>query len=298
MIRPREWIGLLGVLVALVLGFGAATDHFLTWTTAVAIANQAPESLIVATGMTLVVITGGIDLSVGSMLASGAAPLPLAAVAGVLVGTACGAANGWMTTRWQLPSFVVTLAMLEIARGATYLVTDSQTRYLGTSVDPVTSELAFGLRLPVLVAVVVVIAGQLLLTRVSLGRYLVAVGANDEAAHLAGVSPRRVRTVAFTLAGAMAGVAAVLQAGRLAAADPNAGIGLELEAIAAVVIGGASLMGGRGTIWGTLVGLFLIQTLNNGLDLLLVPSYWQSVIKGGLIAAAVAVDVFVSRRRI
>ena len=308
MIRPREWIGLLGVLVALVLGFGAATDHFLTWTTAVAIANQAPESLIVATGMTLVVITGGIDLSVGSilalsaavmgtMLASGAAPLPLAAVAGVLVGPACGAAYGWMTSRWQLPSFVVTLARLEIARGATYLVTDSQTRYLGTSVDPVTSELAFGLRLPVLVAVVVVIAGQLLLTRVSLGRYLVAVGANDEAAHLAGVSPRRVRTVAFTLAGAMAGVAAVLQAGRLAAADPNAGIGLELEAIAAVVIGGTSLAGGRGSVVTSALGALVIAVLGAGLAHMGVQEPTRRIVTGLVIAGAAVTDYYRRRGR-
>jgi ribose transport system permease protein len=307
-IRPREWIGLLGVLVALVLGFGAATDHFLSWTTAVAIANQAPESLIIATGMTLVVITGGIDLSVGSilalsaavmgtMLASGAAPLPLAAVAGVLVGTACGAANGWMTTRWQLPSFVVTLAMLEIARGATYLVTDSQTRYLGTSVDPVTSELAFGLRLPVLVAVVVVIAGQLLLTRVSLGRYLVAVGANDEAAHLAGVSPGRVRTLAFTLAGAMAGIAAVLQAGRLAAADPNAGIGLELEAIAAVVIGGTSLAGGRGSVVTSALGALVIAVLGAGLAHMGVQEPTRRIVTGLVIAGAAVTDYYRRRGR-
>ncbi len=306
MTRPKEWIGLLGVLAALIVGFGAATDHFLSWTTGVAIANQAPDALIVATGMTLVVITGGIDLSVGSvlalsaavmgtLLAHGVAPLPVAALASVAVGATCGIANGWMTTRWRLPSFVVTLAMLEIARGATYLVTDSQTRYLGMSVDVITSEVAFGIRLPILAAVVVVVAGQLLLTRVAIGRYFVAVGANDEAAHLAGVSPRRVRTVAFTLAGALAGVAAVLQAGRLAAADPNAGIGLELEAIAAVVIGGTSLAGGRGSVVGSALGALIIAVLGAGLAHMGVQEPTRRIVTGLVIVGAAVTDYY--RRR-
>ena len=201
----REWLGLAGALVLLVIGFSLATDHFFSWTTMVALANQAPEALLLATGMTLVVLTGGIDLSVGSVLAlsaaifgtvveTGAAGPPAAAVRGAGGWRRCGVANGWLSSRWQLPSFIVTLAMLEIARGATYLVTESQTRYLGARVDAIASEVIGGLRAPVLVAIAVVVAGQWALTHTVFGRHIVAVGANDEAARLAGIDPRRVRT--------------------------------------------------------------------------------------------------------
>ena len=304
--RIGEWVGLSAVLVLLVAGFGAVTDHFLSWTTAVAIANNAPETLVVATGMTLVVVTGGIDLSVGSVMALSAAvmgtlltvhaaPLPLAAIAAVATGALCGLLNGWTTTRWSLPSFVVTLAMLEAARGATYLVTGSQTLYLGTAVDAVTVPIAAGIRLPVLVALTAVIAGQLLVSRVVLGRHLLAVGANSEAARLAGIDPKRVRTAAFTLSGAAAGLAAVLHAGRLAAADPNAGIGLELEAIAAVVIGGASLAGGRGTVAGAALGALVIAVLGAGLAHMGVQEPTRRIVTGLVIAGAAIADYY--RRR-
>ncbi|HEX7087491.1 MAG TPA: ABC transporter permease [Vicinamibacterales bacterium] len=308
--RPRrrrgEWAGLTLVLVLLVAAFGAITEHFLSWTTAVAIANNAPEALIVAAGMTLVVVTGGIDLSVGSVLALSAAvmgtlltragiPLPLAAAGAIATGAACGFINGWTTTRWRLPSFVVTLAMLEAARGATYLVTQSQTLYLGTAVDPITVPVAAGIRLPILTAIAIVIGGQLLLDRMVLGRHLLAVGANSEAARLAGIDPGRVRTAAFTMSGAAAGLAAVLQAGRLAASDPNAGIGLELEAIAAVVIGGASLAGGRGTIAGAALGALVIAVLGAGLAHLGVQEPTRRIVTGLVIAGAAIADYY--RRR-
>ena len=250
----REWLGLAGALVLLAIGFSLATDHFFSWITLVALANQAPEALLLATGMTLVVLTGGIDLSVGSVLAlsaatfgtaltSGYVGLPGAACASLLVGAGCGVANGWLSSRWRIPSFIVTLAMLEIARGATYLVTESQTRYLGVRVDAIATDVIAGLRAPVLVAIAVVIIAQWALTHTVLGRQIVAVGANDEAARLAGIDPRRVRTIAFTLCGALAGLAAIAQTGRLAAADPNAAMGLELEA--AVGIRAADQVGVR-----------------------------------------------------
>ena len=168
-----EWRGLLVALAALIAAFSLLTNHFFSWTTLLALANQAPEGLLLATGMTLVVITGGIDLSVGSVLALAAAvaglvliewqsPLIVAAAAALGVGVACGWVNGWLSTRWQLPSFIATLAMLEMARGATYLVSESQTRYLGARVDILGAEVFAGLRVPVLVAILVVVAAHLL----------------------------------------------------------------------------------------------------------------------------------------
>lgn len=302
----REWLGLAAALVLLVTGFSLVTDHFFSWTTMVALANQAPEALLLATGMTLVVLTGGIDLSVGSVLALGAATfgtllasgslgLPAAAAVAVLVGVGCGAINGVLSARWRIPSFIVTLAMLEIARGATYLVTESQTRYLGPRVDAITSEVAFGLRAPVIVAIVVVVAAQWALTHTVLGRHIVAVGANAEAAHLAGIDPKRVRTIAFTICGALAGLAAVAQTGRLSASDPNAGIGLELEAIAAVVIGGTSLAGGRGAVATSALGAMVMAVLGAGLAQMGVQEPTRRLTTGAVIIAAAAADVW--RRR-
>ncbi len=305
MIARRDWLGLAVALALLVAVFAVATDHFWSWTTLVALANQAPEALLLATGMTLVVLTGGIDLSVGSVLALGsavfgvaiAAQWPLGAAAGAAVGVAtiCGVANGWLSARWGLPSFIATLAMLEIARGATYLITESQTRYLGARVDAVTTEVAAGLRLPILIAVAVVIVAQWALTHTVAGRQIVAVGANAEAARLAGIDPGGVRLMAFILCGLLAGVAAVMQAGRLSAADPNAGVGLELEAIAAVVIGGTSLAGGRGAVITSALGAVVIAVLGAGLAQLGVQEPTRRLMTGAVIVVAASADAW--RRR-
>ncbi len=305
MIARRDWLGLAVALALLVAVFAVATDHFWSWTTLVALANQAPEALLLATGMTLVVLTGGIDLSVGSVLALGSAvfgvaiaaqwPLGPAAGAAVGVATICGVANGWLSARWGLPSFIATLAMLEIARGATYLITESQTRYLGARVDAVTTEVAAGLRLPILIAVAVVIVAQWALTHTVAGRQIVAVGANAEAARLAGIDPGGVRLMAFILCGLLAGVAAVMQAGRLSAADPNAGVGLELEAIAAVVIGGTSLAGGRGAVITSALGAVVIAVLGAGLAQLGVQEPTRRLMTGAVIVVAASADAW--RRR-
>jgi ribose transport system permease protein len=308
MTNRRDWLGLGAALALLIAGFSLLTEHFFSWTTAVALANQMPEALLLATGMTIVVITGGIDLSVGSVLAlsaavfgtlleSGPVGLPWAAAAAVGVGTACGLANGWLSTRWRIPSFIVTLAMLEMARGATYLVTESQTRYLGMKVDAVTADVVAGVRVPALVAIAIVVAGQWMLTRSALGRQIVAVGANDEAARLAGIDPRRIRLVAFAVCGALAGAAAIAQAGRLAAADPNAGAGLELEAIAAVVIGGTSLAGGRGAVATSALGAVIIAVLGAGLAQMGVQEPTRRLTTGAVIVAAAGLDMWRRRNR-
>jgi ribose transport system permease protein len=303
-----EWQGLLGALAVLVAAFSLLTNHFFSWTTLLALANQAPEILLLATGMTLVVITGGIDLSVGSVLALSAAvagvglaewqlALPVAAAAALGVGIACGWLNGWLSTRWRLPSFIATLAMLEMARGATYLVSESQTRYLGARLDGIGGEALAGLRFPVLAAVLVVVAAHLMLTRSVLGRQIFAVGANDEAARLAGIDTHRVRVIAFAASGALAGLAAIAQAARLSAADPNAGIGLELEAIAAVVIGGASLSGGRGSVIASAIGAMVMAVLGAGLAQMGVQEPTRRLTTGAVIVVAATVDIWRQRRR-
>jgi ribose transport system permease protein len=197
--------------------------------------------------------------------------------------------------QWQLPTFLVTLGMLEMARGATYLLTNSRTIYLGTRVDVLNRDLVAGLGAPILVAGAVVAGGQFLLQRMVLGRELLAIGSNREAAHLAGINPGRVTLTAFTISGALAGLAAIAQAARLAAVDPNAGIGLELDAIAAVVIGGTSLSGGRGSVVASALGALVILVLGGGLAQLGVQEPTRRLVTGGVIVAAAIVDRYRTR---
>jgi ribose transport system permease protein len=302
-----EYAGLAGVLVLLLAGFGLSTDHFLTPTTIRTIANQLPDVLLVATGMTLVIITGGIDLSVGSVLAlSGAVlgvaladwhlSLPAAMLLAGATGAACGALNGVFVTRWALPSFIVTLGMLEIARGAAYLVTASQTKYIGGPVEQVASPVVAGLGAPFFIAVCVVAAGQFVLDRTVFGRHVVAVGANEAAAWLSGIDPKPVRLAVFTIAGALSAGAAIAQSARLASVDPNAGIGLELQAIAAVVIGGTSLMGGRGSVVKTAFGVLIIAVLGAGLAQVGVQEPTRRLVTGSVIVASAVLDYYRTRR--
>jgi ribose transport system permease protein len=294
------------VLVGLVVVFGAATDHFISPVTFRALANQMPDALLLATGMTLVIAAGGIDLSVGSVLAlSGAVgglalagwgwPLPLAMVAALGAGAACGLVSGWVTVRWALPSFLVTLAMLEMARGGAYLVTSSQTIYLGSAVDALNVAAPGGLRAPIVAACIAVAAGEFTLRQTVFGRQILAVGSNAEAARLAGISPERVRAATFVLSGGLAAAAALAQTARLSAADPNAGSGAELEAIAAVVIGGTSLAGGRGSVLMSALGVAVIAVLGGGLAQLGVQEPTRRLVTGGVIVGAAIIDYY--RRR-
>jgi ribose transport system permease protein len=270
-------------------------------TTARSLANQAPDGLLLATGMTFVILTGGIDLSVGSVLGlAGAvfgvlivkagAPLAVAVLGAVATGALCGLTSGWVSVRWRLPSFIVTLAMLEMARGATYLVTHSQTLYLGSAVDAITVNISGGVGAPIVLAIAIVAASQYLLSHIVFGRRIFAVGVNAEAARLAGIDPGRVRIAVFAISGALAGAAAVTQASRLSAADPNAGMGLELEAIAAVVIGGASLTGGRGSVISSALGALVMLVLGAGLAQMGVQEPTRRLVTGAVIVTAAVVD--------
>ena len=217
------------------------------------------------------------------------AALPLAILAGAL----CGWANGWVTVRFAVPSFIVTLGMMQIARGLAYLGTDSQTKYIGAPVEWLGAPISgLGISWAFLFAVVVVIIGQLVLRRTVFGRYVMVIGATEEAATYSGVNVRPIKIAVFAIAGALAGLGAAFDSSKLAAIDPNAGTGLELSAIAAVVIGGTSLMGGRGSVIGSFIGVLIIATLSAGLAQLGATEPVKFLITGIVIVAAVIIDAW------
>ena len=298
-----DYAGMAVALVVLLIVFGIAAENFFTLTTFRTIANQIPDTAVAAVGMTFVLIIAGIDLSVGSVLAlSGAVlglalvhwrlPLVVAVPICLLVGLACGAANGAVIIRWRLPSFIVTLGMLEAARGAAYLATQSRTIYIGGPVEVITETTILGLSLPFIVAIVIVAAGQLALARTVFGRYLVAIGTNEEAVRLSGIDPRPYKLAVFVLAGLLAAVAAVIQTARMSSANPNTAIGFELQVIAAVVIGGTSLMGGRGSVVRSFFGVLVIAVLGAGLAQVGAQEYTKRLITGCVIVAAVILDQY------
>ncbi len=298
-----DYAGLTAVLLGMILFFGLQTEHFLSMATFRTIANQIPDAVIIAVGMTYVLIIAGIDLSVGSVLALGAAvlgvclvkwgwPLAMAIPMCLAVGLLCGALNGFMTIRWQLPSFIVTLGMMEAARGGAYLVTNSKTQYIGSSIERVAEANVAGLSLPFLLAMLVVVLAQTLLSGTVFGRHMFAVGANEESARLSGIRVRSVKFAVFAISGFLAALASIIHCSRLTAADPNSGAGYELQAIAAVVIGGTSLMGGRGSVINTFFGVVIIAVLENGLVQIGAQEPIKRLVTGAVIVIAVIVDYY------
>ncbi len=301
-----DYFGLLLFLAVLFVGFGLASRRFLSLGVLRTIANQVPHSVVLAVAMTYVLIIAGIDLSVGSVLALSCAvlgvvvqkahlPLVVGVVACVGIGTLCGAINGALTIAWRLPSFIVTLGMLEMARGGAYLVTTMRSVDI-PKVEVLAWEPFLGLSLPFLVAIAVVVVGQFVLSKTVFGRYMVAIGTNEEAVRLSGIDPRPVKLAVFALSGFLAGVAAVLHAARLPSANPNIGQGYELEAIAATVIGGTSLMGGRGSVVASFLGVLIMAVLLFGLAAVGVPEEYKRMVTGAVIIAAVVADYY--RRRL
>jgi ribose transport system permease protein len=273
-------------------------------------AYGAPEGFsrsFIAIGMTFVLIIGGIDLSVGSVLALGAGILGVAIVQWhwplwaaiclcILSGALCGLLNGFLTIRFQLPSFIVTLGLMEAARGATYLVTNWQTMYIGPAVEAIDNVSVLGLSLPFLVAITLAIVAQLVLTGSVFGRYSIALGTNEEAVRLSGIDTRPIKLAVFTLSGALAALGGVSYCAQLSSADPNGGSGFELAAIAAVVIGGTSLMGGRGSVINSLFGVLVIAVLETGLAQIGAQESVKRMVTGGVIIIAVIVDFYRTRR--
>jgi ribose transport system permease protein len=283
--------------------------HFLEWSNLSSVIRQTAVINIMALGMTMVIISGGIDLSVGSTLAMGGflgclamskgLPIPAAVALGIGVGGLCGLANGFMTTRLKINSFIVTLGTLGMFRGLTLIFAN------GLPVHELPGGFSFlgeGTLLYVpFVLWVLLICGLLvhfILEHTKLGRYAFAIGSNPDAAYYAGIPVAFHVTAVYAICGALTGLAGMIEASRLASAQPTAGQGYELQAIAAVVIGGGSLRGGEGSVLGTLVGAFIMGLLSNGSDLLGVSPYWQQVIIGAIIILAVSVDELRKRRTV
>jgi ribose transport system permease protein len=285
--------GLIVIVLSLV------SDRFLTVDNGLNVLRQISINLCLSIGMTLVILSGGIDLSVGSVLAlSGAVAAGLLKNGLVLFGsgymvefTPLGWFNGFVITRFGLPPFVATLGMLSIARGLTMLWTGGfPITGLGPEFGFIGTGYWLGVPMPVWISAALVAVFVVITKRTRFGRYLYAVGGNERAATLSGLNINRVKTTVYLLGGALAAVAGLMVTARSDAADPNAGAGYELNSIAAVVIGGTSLSGGRGSILGTVLGCLIIGVLDNGLVLLNVSAYWQQVIKGCVILLAVAID--------
>ena len=296
------------VLLVVMFYFSIRNPNFATLPNFRTIMIAAAPFALITLGQTLVILTGGIDLSVGSIIAlttmTGAKlvvdhphQLVLSIFAAVFVGFLAGLVNGVVVSYLNVTPFVATLGMLTVASGLAYVIGQgAPINGLPDSWGKIANSKFLGFQSPVFIMVAGFIILGIVMTRTSFGLRIYAVGGNRVAAEVAGVNPRRILIYVYSISGTLAGISGVILSSRVISGPPNLGSGYELGAIAAVVIGGASLMGGRGTIWGSLLGLFLIQTLNNGLDILLIPAYWQSVISGVLIVSAVAVDVWATKR--
>ncbi|MEY3109646.1 MAG: hypothetical protein RL079_331 [Verrucomicrobiota bacterium] len=293
--------GLLLVILLVGLFLSLSTDSFMSVANLTNVARQVSINGILAVGVTFVLLTGGVDLSLGSVVAlSGVACATFAhpgdhsvfvpIAVGLLTGAACGLVNGTLVTLGGVAPFIVTLGMMTIARGLALIFSG------GRPVADMSNELTalagdlFGIPIPVLCFAGVAAAAWFFLRNFRLGRHIYAVGGNENAARAAGVPVEKVKLFAYGLCGLLTGLAGVVLAARITTGQPNAGQAYELDAIAAVVIGGTSLAGGVGTITGTLLGVLLIGVINNGLDLQGVSSYYQAVIKGVIIVGAVWLD--------
>ncbi|HVL66166.1 MAG TPA: ABC transporter permease [Vicinamibacterales bacterium] len=300
-------VGPLLGLGTLIVGLSFASPHFLTVENLLNVLRQSSINAILALGQLLVIITAGIDLSIGSILGVTNVTLalllvsgwhPLAACAAALgLGLGIGLMNGLLLTKLRLPHpFISTLGTMNVGRGAALLLAGGvPISGLPGGFREATASNAFGLPMPVLIAGAVYLAAHVFLTRTVWGRDLYAIGGNREAARLAGIPVERRLNLAYALSGLAAAVAAIVLAGRMNSGFPLAGSGAELDAIAAAIIGGASFFGGVGTVGGTLIGALIIGFLRNGLNLLDVSAYWQMIVIGCVIVAAVAMDVLRQR---
>lgn len=299
LIAIKSW-GLVIALVVIGAVLSFAKPNFLTVPNLVNVIRQISINGILAVGVTFVLLTGGVDLSLGSLVAlTGVAaaslghpqyPVVVPLTLGVLTGAACGAVNGIVVTWGRVAPFIVTLGMMTIARGLALVVSGGRPV---SNLSPAFTRLGgdlVGMPIPVIVLAVVAVVSYLCLNNLRLGRHLYAVGGNEKAARASGIKVGVVKMFAYTVCGALAGVAGVVLAARITTGQPNAGVGYELDAIAAVVIGGTSLSGGVGGVGGTILGALLMGVINNGLDLLNVSSYYQAIVKGIIIVGAVWLD--------
>jgi ribose transport system permease protein len=304
-------------LIVLAVGFSMASPYFRTFDNFVGILLATAVNGVLGLGVTFIIITGGIDLSVGTVLTFSAVmtgvfitnwhlPIPIGILGGVLAGSTAGLINGLVISRMKIPPFIATLGMLYVTKGLSLVISGLKPIYFNDT--PAFREMAMGSVLgkiipgfevpnAVLILFGVAIIAHLILSRTILGRYTYALGSNEEATRLSGVNVASWKTAVYTLGGLFSGIGGVLMAARLNSAQPALGAGYELDAIAAVVIGGTSLSGGEGSILGTIIGAFIISTLTNGLRILSVPQEWQMVVTGGIVVMAVYLDILRRRRK-
>jgi ribose/xylose/arabinose/galactoside ABC-type transport system permease subunit len=308
--------GAIVILLALVVAFSLASESFLTVDNQRNILRQYSVPAILAVGQTLVIVAAGIDLSVASTAAlSGSVmgvlyahegwPEPLALAMGLLSGFAVGAINGFVITKWRVPDFIATLGAFTAVRGVALLVTDGlpvpdytkaqEGRTVPETVTTLGADSVFGIPLIAVVAAACALIGWFILSRTTLGRAAYAIGGNREAARVSGIRVERMKWAIYIFSGLMAAVAGFMLTGRQGSANALMGEGMELQSIAAVVVGGTNLFGGEGTIGGTIIGVLIIGVLNNGLNILGVADFWQRVVNGSIIVAVVALDQW--RRR-
>ncbi len=298
--RTRETFRRYGLVLSfllLCLALALLSDRFLTPSNLLNVLRQATINGVIAVGMTYVILTAGIDLSVGSVVAlstvvaaslmQGGLPVPLGMLAGLGIGTVLGLINGLVIARARIPPFVVTLGMMTVARGLALTFTEGKPitglpeafKFIGAGfVGPIP--------MPIIIFLVVFGVGYFVLARTVFGASVYELGDNPVAARLAGIRTTRVTTMVYVISGFLAALAGQILVARLNSAQPTAGAGFEFDAIAAVVVGGTSFAGGDGSLFGTLIGVLIIQVLNNGLNLLNVSSLWEGVVKGVVIALA------------
>jgi ribose transport system permease protein len=308
--------GALVILLALVIAFSLVAENFLTVDNLRNILRQYSVPAILAVGQTVVIVSAGIDLSVAStaalsgsvmgvMYAHEGYPEPVALLMGLAAGFAVGAINGFVITKWRVPDFIATLGAFTAVRGVALLVTDGlpvpdytkakEGRTVPETVTTLGADSVFGIPLIAVVAGVCALIGWFILSRTTLGRSAYAIGGNREAARVSGIRVERVKWSIYVFSGLMAAIAGFMLTGRQGSANALMGEGMELQSIAAVVVGGTNLFGGEGTIGGTIIGVLIIGVLNNGLNILGVADFWQRVVNGSIIVAVVALDQW--RRR-
>lgn len=299
-------LGMLIILILLIIVMMAFAPNFTSTNNILNVLKQSSITAILAAGMTIVILTGGIDLSVGSTLAlsgvvsvllsNAGVPVALAMAAGIAIGCAAGAINGYFTAGPKLPPFIVTLGSMTYLRGLAYVITGGYPVVLASeSFKFVGAGHILGIPTPIYVMTFVYITMFIVLKYTMFGRHVYAIGGNEEAARLSGIKVEKTLIFTYSISGLLAGAAGVVMASRLFSGQPMVGVGAELDAIAAVILGGTSFVGGFGRIQGTIIGVLIVAVLTNGMTLLNVDFYWQQVVKGLVIVAAVLLDRLRSR---
>ena len=291
-------------LIILFLIFSVASPFFLSRSNLLNILIMTAVNGILAVGITFIIVSGGIDLSVGTVMTFSSVivgvcltnlglPLPIGMLCGILAGTLCGFVNGVNIAYLGLPPFIATLGMMNITKGLNLVVTDTRPIYFTKT--PVFTQYAtmpvFGIPLGAIVFFCCAGIAAFILSRTIIGRYCYSIGSNEEATRLSGINTNKWKVAIYSMSGAFCGVAGIVIASRVSSAQPSVGPGYELDAIAAAVIGGASLSGGQGSILGTVIGAFIITVLTNGLRVMAVPQQWQMIITGLIIIGAVYLDI-------